>query len=75
MVDSSDEIKSSRSIYGKDFPNFEILNEKIVSAVKEHPEFPTQQENQLRRTQKPIKKRIGSCEEDRSISESTTILE
>ena len=52
MVDSSDEFKSSRSIYGKDFPNFEILKTKIVSAVKEHPEFPTQQENELRRTER-----------------------
>ena len=54
MVDSSDEFKSSRSIHGKDFPN-EILNAKIVSAVKEHPEIPIQQENHLRRTQKPKK--------------------
>ena len=33
MVDSWDELKSSRSIYGKDFPNFEMLDVKIASAL------------------------------------------
>ena len=33
MVDSLDEIKSSRSVYGKDFPNFEMLDAKIASAL------------------------------------------
>ena len=32
MVDSVDELKSSRSVYGKDFPNFEMLDAKIASA-------------------------------------------
>ena len=32
-VDSVDEIKSSRSIAGKDFPNFELLDAKIASAL------------------------------------------
>ena len=33
MVDSLDELKSSRSVYGKDFPNFEMLDAKISSAL------------------------------------------
>ena len=33
MVDSLDEFKSSRSVYGKDFPNFEMLDAKIASAL------------------------------------------
>ena len=33
MVDSLDELKSSRSVYGKDFPNFEKLHAKIASAL------------------------------------------
>ena len=32
MVDSLDEFKSSRSVCGKDFPNFEMLDTKIASA-------------------------------------------
>ena len=30
MVDSLDELKSSRSVIGKDFPNFEMLDAKIA---------------------------------------------
>ena len=33
MVDSLDELKSSRSAYGKEFPNFEMLDAKIASAL------------------------------------------
>ena len=33
MVDSLDEQKSSRSVHGKDFPNFEMLDAKIASAL------------------------------------------
>ena len=33
MVDSVDELKSSRSIEGKNFPNFEMLDAKIASAL------------------------------------------
>ena len=34
MVDSLDELKSSRSAIGKDFPNFEMLDAKIASDLK-----------------------------------------
>ena len=33
MVDSVDELKSSRSVAGKNFPNFETLDAKIASAL------------------------------------------
>ena len=33
MVDSVDELKSLRSIEGKDFPNFEVLDARIASAL------------------------------------------
>ena len=33
MVDSLDELQSSRSVYGTDFPNFEMLDAKIASAL------------------------------------------
>ena len=33
MVDSLDELKSSRSVYGKNFPNFEMLDAKIASGL------------------------------------------
>ena len=34
MVESLDELKSSRSAIGKDFPNFEMLDAKIASDLK-----------------------------------------
>ena len=33
MIDSLDEFKSSPSVYGKDFPNFQMLDAKIASAL------------------------------------------
>ena len=33
MVDSMDGLKSSRSVCGKNFPNFEMLDAKIASAL------------------------------------------
>ena len=47
MVDSVDDFKSSRSIAGKDFPNFDMLNARIASALKkDHPKFSLQKEGQ-----------------------------
>ena len=39
MVDSLDELKSSRSVFGKDFPNFEIGREDCLCSEQDHPEF------------------------------------
>ena len=36
MVDSADELKSSRSVIGKNFPNFEMLDAKIASALNKN---------------------------------------
>ena len=33
MVDSLEALKSSRSVCGKIFPNFEVLNARIASAM------------------------------------------
>ena len=33
MVDSLDELKSPRSVCGKDFPDFELLDAKMSSAL------------------------------------------
>ena len=35
MVDSFDELKSSRSFCGKDFRNFEMLDAKVASALNQ----------------------------------------
>ena len=35
IVDSLEELKSSRSVYGKKFPNFEMLDAKISSSLNE----------------------------------------
>ena len=73
MVGSLDELKSSRSVYGKDFPNFEMLDAKIASALNkmDHPEFPVQKEGQPRGAESP-KKKTGFCEGDKSPSSTTT---
>ena len=65
MVDSVDEIKSSRSVYGKDFPSFEMLDAKMASSSEEdHPEFLLQERGQPR-GEESTKKRMGFCEEDK----------
>ena len=33
MVDSLDKLKSSRSVCGQDFPNFQMLDARIASAL------------------------------------------
>ena len=39
MVDSLCELKSSRSVYGKVFPNFEMLDAKITSVLNKISQF------------------------------------
>ena len=54
MVDSLDELKSSRSVYGKDFPNFEMLDAKIASPLNTIiQKFPVQEEGQPRGAESP----------------------
>ena len=64
VVDSLEELKSSRSVCGKDFPNFEMLDAKIASALNKI--IPVQEEEQPRGAESP--KRTGFYEEDRSPS-------
>ena len=68
MVDSLDELKSSRTVCGKDFPNFEMLDAKIASALnKIIQNFQVKQKVSLQEQKKP-RKRSGFYEEDRSFS-------
>ena len=74
MVDSLEETKSSRSVAGKDFPKFEMLDVKIASALNETSKIPTSRRRSVSRTRKP-KGRVASYEEDWSPSWSTTTFE
>ena len=54
MVDSVEELKSSRSVPGKNFPNFEMLDAKTASALnKIIQKLPLQEEGQSRGTERP----------------------
>ena len=47
MVESVDDLKSSRSIRGTPGPDFELLDARIVSALNNnHPEYPLQEKGQ-----------------------------
>ena len=66
MVDFLDELKSSRSVYGKDFPNFEVLDAKSASALnKNHPEFPVQEGGHLRAAESPKRGPVSTRKTDR----------
>ena len=67
MVDSLDELDTSRSVYGKDFPNFEMLDAKIASVLNKIILNSSSRRRSASRSRKP-KKRIGFYEEDRSPS-------
>ena len=54
MVCSLEELKSPRSVCGRDFPNFEMLDAKIASALKKIiRNSPVQEESQLRGAEIP----------------------
>ena len=75
MVDSLDEVKSSPSVFGQDFPDFEVLDAKIALALNkiiQNSQF-KKKEGQLRGAEP--KKRIGSREGDKSPSWFTTTFE
>ena len=46
MVDSLDELKSSRSLYGKFFKLRDAGREDCLGSEQDHPEFPVQKEGQ-----------------------------
>ena len=73
MVDSVDELKSSRSIAGKDFPNFELFDARTASSLNkiiQNSDFKKKVSLEEQKAQ-----RIGFYEEDRSLSWSTTIFD
>ena len=47
-----DRIKFSRSVVGKNFPNFEMPDAKSFCSEQDHPEFPIQEEGQSRGTER-----------------------
>ena len=54
MVDSLDELKSSRSVSGKNFSNFrDAGREDCFCSEQDRPEFPIQEEGQSRGTKSP----------------------
>ena len=62
LVDSLDELKPSRSVHGRDFPDFEMLDARaeFLGCEQDHPEFPVQKEGQPRGAESP---KIGSVPE------------
>ena len=74
MVDTLDELKTSRSIAENNFPNFEMLDAKIASALNkiiQNSHF----KEEVSLEEQEAQKEDRSCEEDRSPSWSTTIFE
>ena len=56
MVDSLDELKSSRSVCGRGFPNFEMLDAKIASALnKKSSRIPSSRRRSASRNRKAQK--------------------
>ena len=70
MVDSLEELKSSRSASGKNFPNFVMLDAKIASALNKIIQNYQFKRRSVSRNRKR-RKRTGFYEEDRSLSTTT----
>ena len=68
IVDSLDELKSSRSVCGKDFPNFGMLDAKITSTLNKMIQNSQFKKKVSVEEQKAPKKRTGFYEKDRSPS-------
>ena len=66
--------RSGRSVSGKNFPNFDMLEAKIASALNKISRIPNSRTRSVSRNRKP-RKRTGFYEEDRSPSWSTTTFE
>ena len=67
MIESVDDLKSSRSIKGTHGPDFELLDARIASKSSK---IPASKERSVWRNKKP-KKRTVSFEEDRLLTTST----
>ena len=75
MVESVDELKSSRSVAGKDFPIFELLDARLASALKKVIQNSLTSKRRSVWRNRKLRKRIGFFEEDRSLTWSTTTFE
>ena len=65
MVESMDELKSSRSIESKDFTNFEMLDARLASDLKIISEFSLQKEGQSGGTESSGRISVSSRKTDR----------
>ena len=66
MVDSLDELKSSRSVSGKNFPNSEMSGcENCFCFEQDHPKFSHQEEGQSRGTESPERGPVSMRKTDR----------
>ena len=67
MVDSLDELKSSRSsVCGKDMPNFENAGrEDCLCSEQDHRKFPVQEEGRSREAESPKKVPVSTRNTDR----------
>ena len=68
MVEPVTDLKSSRSISGKDFPNYELLDARIASALNRIIQNTRFKKKVSLEEQKKPKKRTAFCEEDRSLT-------
>ena len=75
MVHSLEELNSSRSVSGKNLPNFEMLDVQIASALNKIIQNSQCKKKVSLEEQKAQKRRTGFYEEDRSPSPSTTTFE
>ena len=66
MVDSVEELKSSRSVSGKNFPNFGMLDAKIASALNKIIQN-SQFKKKVSLEEQKAQKETGFYEEDRSL--------
>ena len=75
MVDSLDDLKSSRSVWGKDFPNFEMLDAQIASALNKIIQNSQFKKKVSLEEQKAQKRRPVSARKTDRLHESTTNFE
>ena len=66
VVDSLDELKSSRSVYGKEFPKLrDAGREDCLCSEQDHLQFPVQEEGQSRRAESPERGPVSTRKTDR----------
>ena len=66
IVDSSDKLKSSRSVCGKNFSKFrDAGREDCCCSEQDHPEFPTQEEGSSPGAESPKRGPVSTRKTDR----------